>query len=273
MWCFSLFVLFLCLNDLHHIFFVEGQSANSSANSTIVDNFLTSTQNILGNNKRSYNVEVDVGWEFDIDGDFEGFANATSEEMKMDMRVENGELRGTILGKYFSRNDNSLKGLPPNFDSPLLFLSITGNYFVLRFMYYGGANRCRLLLRTGVDLLSREHIDHGKSYWRSMIPASVIQQSPAIWLNHSAEYLLDNNLYTYYLSSSSSAVSLTFDLHDNRKISSFSILPSGDSRSPRRCLLQASMTSGAGPFQTILQFTVLQNTSSSNNQFHNYRSL
>ncbi len=56
---------------------------------------------------------MDVAWEFLANNEKDGWANATSEEQGIQMRVEYGELRGAI----FKRN--------PLFDSPMMYIQTT----------------------------------------------------------------------------------------------------------------------------------------------------
>ncbi|CAM9989648.1 unnamed protein product, partial [Ectocarpus fasciculatus] len=102
---------------------------------------------------------VDVSWDFD-GTDKGGWANATAEEMQMDVSVQGGELRGSI------------RGLSPRLDSPPLYLQTTRrHYVVIRMMYFGGAQKAQLLLKYGPDVSHREHRDYSKATWSTRVPA------------------------------------------------------------------------------------------------------
>lgn len=90
--------------------------------------------------------EVDVAWEFNVD--IEGWANATSEEMQMEVRTENGELRASIIGDV------------PNIKSPRMYIDTSRrHYCVIRMMYFGGATEGELYLHSGGGVMQREDLD------------------------------------------------------------------------------------------------------------------
>ena len=96
----------------------------------------------------SYGTEVDVSWDF-LDN-FEGWANATAEEMQMQVSVESGELRASIIGDS------------PNMDSPLLKIDTTQRHFcVIRIQYLGGSSKASLMLRNGPGLSDTVQMDYG----------------------------------------------------------------------------------------------------------------
>ena len=99
--------------------------------------------------------EIDVSWDF-TDGDFGGWANATSEEMQMEVTSTNDELRCSIIDSA------------PKIDSPQLFLSVGSRHFVvMRASYYGSSKTAKWLLRSGSKVSGRAHRDFGTSYWSS----------------------------------------------------------------------------------------------------------
>lgn len=312
-------------------------------------------------------VEVDVSWDFNANGEFEGWANATAEEMGMEVHVENGELRGSLIGQE------------PILDSPFIFLQATPrHYTVVRMNYFGSATQGRLLIygesKYGFDPIVNSVKSSSVQQQNSICPAlpqkilptssksttksvfmipvsasdsltskttkfptstptsgpttapfgptfeptfeptaepssepsaeptfdptaeptllvtteptseptvntaeptvqptlSPISEPTAIPTPHPTHvsellespsfntvcHLTDKNPYTYYLSQASSGIFVVFDLSASRWITSISILPIGDSRSPRRCVLQRSVTGGVGPFLTVSSFSL-----------------
>lgn len=221
--------------------------------------FLTSISPIKGL------VEIDVSWDFSNDRDFSGWANATAEEMHLDLKVENGEMSGTVLGQSFSQYDS-----PPHFDSPQLLIDLTRrHYLILRMMYFGSASLGRVLMKSSLSY-NREHIDHIRQFWRDSIIAHSFSDSGSLSVNHSSNNVLDGNIYTSFTSTKPSAVYIIFDLGEPSWVGKLSILPSGDANSPKTCLLQSSETStGVGPFKTLLTFTLKNNYSLNTNTFDN----
>ena len=127
----------------------------------------------------------------------------------------------------------------------------------MRASYYGSSKTAKWLLRSGSKVSGRAHRDFGTSYWSSDFNPEVYSASTS--LNESAygkERIVDGDMYSYYLSASSSGVNVVLDLGTSRWIKELRMLPLGDSNSPKRCLLQRSMTSGIGPFETVTSFTV-----------------
>ncbi len=196
--------------------------------------------------------EIDVSWDF-TDGDFGGWANATSEEMQMEVTSTNDELRCSIIDAA------------PKIDSPQLFLPVGSRHFVvMRAAYYGSSTNAKWLLRSGAKISGRAHRDFGTSYWASDFNPVVYSASPT--LNDTAygkENIVDGDMYSYYLAASSSGVNVILDLGTSRWIKELRMLPLGDSNSPKRCLLQRSMTSGIGPFETVTSFTIAKTTDNS----------
>lgn len=111
------------------------------------------------------NIELDIAWEFD-EGDYEGWANATSEEMQMEVRLQSGEIRGIV------------EGWNVNIDSPPFFLeTLNRHYVILRLMYSGEASLAHLLLRYGPTPDPRQHVDHADTLWSNPIMANTISET------------------------------------------------------------------------------------------------
>ncbi len=196
--------------------------------------------------------DIDVSWNFETNNNYEGWANSTAEEMQIDSRIENGELRASVRGGN------------PNIDSPNLFIDVSKrHYVVIRMMYMGGETKGKLLLRSGSipSAGNAKNTDHSRNYWYNEITATPISSSVTYGSSYSMDKITDNNVYSYYLSNDNKNVYVTFDLGEYRTITSMKILSSGDSNSPKRCLLQKSMTSGVGPFETVASFTLDKITS------------
>jgi len=192
-------------------------------------------------------LEVDVSWDFDIDGGFEGWGNATREEMNMQPRVENGELRTSLFG-----TDSSW------IESPQLFLDITNrHYIVIRMMYFGSSITGNLFFRNGNEISNSETVDPSRHSWKNRQTMISISSSPST-AGNTMDKAVDNNKYSYYESTTSSGVYIVFDLKDTRYVSTLKIITSGDTYGPKNCLLQSSSTSGVGPFKTVKEFTLNQ---------------
>lgn len=208
-------------------------------------------------------VQVDVSWDFDVDNSFDGWANSTAEEMHMEVKIENGELRGSVVG------------FQPFLESPQVYLEITTrHYVVVRMMYSGSATSARLLIygqtKPGVNPIFDSLHSPFSVRSSTCVPSDIVLAntlhcnatitpifgSPAQIESHSLSNVVDQNPYTYYLSSANGGVNMVFDVGDFRWITGIKILPLGDSSSPRRCLLQKSLTGGVGPFETVTSFTV-----------------
>lgn len=197
-------------------------------------------------------MEIDVSWDFEIDRNLEGWANATSDEMQMEVRAENGELRASIVGSTAA------------LDSPALFLQCGWrHYLVVRMMYSGMNSFGTLLLKAGMQPTNREHVDWSNSVWTVEQNIAVIDSSPTVSPTPSASYdksmAVDGNQYTYFLAQAPGGVYITFDLGADKWISTVTILGTGDRNSPKRCLVQKSGTiSGLGPWETVSTFTLEQ---------------
>lgn len=196
-------------------------------------------------NSFANNVEVDISWDFE-GTDKGGWANATAEEMQMDVTVEGGELRGSV------------RGLSPRMDSPIMFLQATRrHYVVVRMMYFGGAEKGQLLLRYGTSVSNREHRDFSKAAWENKVPAVAVAASGN---TDQMPHISDDSLYTMWSSGTQYGSFVVLDVQSARWITSLKITSSGDENSPKKCLLQKSLTSGAGPFVTVTSFTLEKST-------------
>lgn len=205
---------------------------------------------ILGNYRHGVTgLELDVSWDFDIDGDYSGWGNATSDEMNMAPRVQNGELRASLFGKD-----------PSWIESPQLYLDVTNrHYVVLRMMYVGSSIAGTLFLRSGTDISNSETVDPSRHSWTDRQVMQAISSSPSTSSATNMHKINDNNIYTYYESfNTSGGVYIIFDLKDPRYVSTIKILTSGDNHGPKDCYLQSSTTSGVGPFKTVVKFTLDQ---------------
>ena len=199
--------------------------------------------------------EIDVSWDF-TDGDFGGWANATFEEMQMEVMSTNGELRCSI------------KDDAPKIDSPQLFLPIgSRHYVVMRMSYSGASTTAKWLLRSGSTVSGRSHRDFGNTYWAAKLdPVVVTASATTNDTLYGGDHAVDGDKYTYFLGDSPSGVYMILDLGTSRWIKELRMLPLGDANSPKTCLLQRSITMGAGPFETVVQFQVakVSSTTSSN---------
>jgi len=194
--------------------------------------------------------EVDVSWDFNDNNDLLGWGNSTSEEMNMEVKCLNGELRCSIIG--FS----------PKLESPRLFLNVSRRHFVIiRAKYLGAAQDARLLLRSGGAPSPRQNMDFGTSYWAERSPMVPLTSSAPSSASFDKALLADSDPSTFYLSAASTAINIVFDLQSFRWITAVRIAPVGDARSPKRCLLQQSMSTGVGPFETVRAFTMQGNSS------------
>jgi hypothetical protein len=191
------------------------------------------------------NVEIDISWDFE-GNDKGGWADATAEEMEMDVRVEGGELRASI------------RGINPKFDSPPLFLDITSrHYVVMRMMYFGGATHGQLIVKGAPIVIDPLQRDFSKAIWDARVDMVVYSVSGGA---ESMQYAVDDSPYTTWKSGSRYGSFAVFDVADTRWITSITISSSGDSDSPSRCLFQRSVTSGLGPFVTVSSFTLKETT-------------
>eukprot|EP01041_Mallomonas_annulata_P008232 gene8232-16928_t len=189
-------------------------------------------------------IEVDISWDFN-DGSFDGWANSTSEEMKMETRLENGELRASI------------EGWNPILDSPIMLIQ-TGNrhYAVMRMSYFGEASNANLLLRYGPQQSIKDHIDYGNTNWKTILSTKALSAS-SVGHNSSIEFATDGDFYSMWTSNSSVGSWITLDLSASRFISGLRIKPVQGVNSPKKCLLQRSIVSGGlGPFETVHSFTL-----------------
>jgi hypothetical protein len=189
--------------------------------------------------------EVDVAWNFDFDDSKMGWANATSEEMGMEFRVADGELRASI------------HEWNPHFDSPVMILTTTPrHYAVFRMSYLGGAKSAQLLLKYGPTISNDQHLDDRKSNWQLPQHLTIVSVSGGA---DTAELAIDSSQYTAWnVEAPRLGVWVILDLQDYRWITAIKLSTSDGNDAPRRCFLQSSVTSGSGPFVTVADFILEQ---------------
>ena len=137
-------------------------------------------------------------------------------------------------------------------DSPLLRLEMTPfSYVVIRMQYYGAPVKAVLQLMVGPP-------DTGQPPysvpWTARQALRVVDDSGSL-ANTSAADAIDGNPYTSWQANSTLGAWLILDLGGDRSVTEIKILTYSNT-SPRRCLLQMSVTSGVGPFRTAASFTV-----------------
>lgn len=191
--------------------------------------------------------EVDISWDFN-NNNYDGWGNSTSEKSGIELRLENGELRGTI------------QAWNPFIDSSLFLLKTgTRHYVTIRLGYYGEATNANLLLRYGPNEMTREY---GIPNWNNVLPSKAIAASSSLDSTLSFSAATDSDFYSSWKSNSRIGQWILIDLLTSRWITGLEIQSSGDGNSPKRCLLQQSMAaSGIGPFETVASF-VLEDKSS-----------
>mmetsp|Transcript_6182 Transcript_6182/g.8636 ORF Transcript_6182/g.8636 Transcript_6182/m.8636 type:complete len:1059 (+) Transcript_6182:817-3993(+) len=195
--------------------------------------------------------EVDISWDFD-DNDVinSGWGNATREQMDMEVKVREGELRCSIIG------------YSPKVESPNLFIETTPrHYLTFRTRYTGVASTARWLFRSGNAPSPDQQLILNMNYWTTRSPIRIIDATSfnSSHPQYNFAALVDADPYTYYRSNSNAGIFFIFDLQNHRWVSSLRILPFGDSSSPKNCILQSSMTTGVGAFQTVTSFTLVEN--------------
>jgi hypothetical protein len=190
---------------------------------------------------------LDVWWSFDENGEYEGWLCGI--DSQLDCHVTNGELHATIQGSLLSETTS-----PPHIESPSMLLSFSSRHYVmLRMMYYGSSSNGRLLLKSGPSL--SDSAVSKQSVWYEGFRTIGVDASSAM-KDNPLSLSLDQIPQTYFLSNASSGVYVIYDLESPRWVNSIKILPLGNENSPRRCLLQRSLSSGVGPFETIHRFTL-----------------
>jgi hypothetical protein len=171
--------------------------------------------------------------------------------MEMEVKVEEGELRCSIMG------------YSPKVESPNLFIETTSrHYLTFRTRYTGVASTARWLFRSGNSPSPDQQLVLNMNHWSTRSPIRIIDATSFGSFgsnNHLYNFdaLMDGNPYTFYRSNSNAGIFFIFDLQDQRWVSSLRILPFGDSSSPKNCILQSSMTTGVGAFQTVISFTLV----------------
>ena len=168
--------------------------------------------------------------------------------MEMVVSVSNGELRCSILGYY------------PKIESPDMFVTTTPRHYVtLRARYSGAAVSAQWLIRTGNSPSPIQQSLLNMDSWGSTMKVQIIDgtgfRAPE---NYNFHAMVDMNPYTF-LSINHSSAFFVFDLGQYRWINSLQILPYGNQASPKDCVLQYSITTGVGPFQTVSSFTLVRN--------------
>ena len=201
--------------------------------------------------------DLPIDASFDFGSSLEGWAeDGTSVETELIARVEAGELRASLLDRH------------PVLDSPFVALNITPVHFVVLRMKYTGTPALGRLLFLTPDISSNSSSSSlfvSESFldipWVARQPPSVVSSAASL-SNHPASNVVDGDLTTYFESSITSGAFIIFDLKDYRSVDQINLLSPANTTSPRRCLLQRSLTSGVGPFTTVTSFT-LSNTSTS----------
>jgi hypothetical protein len=184
---------------------------------------------------------VDITWDFN-EGVSDGWGNATTEEMGIQLRVENGELRGIIS----KRN--------PHIDSPIMFIqSSSRHYLVLRMMYFGGAKKGNLLLKYGPSPTNSKDVDYLKDKWTNDVPHLKYVSCSG---GTNPEYAVDKSLSTEWYSNTTYGNWIVIDSIDYRWVVGIQFSTSGLDSGAKRVLLQQSVTSGNGPFTTVATFNL-----------------
>lgn len=204
--------------------------------------------------------EVEISWDFEENEKITPWGNGTAEQQEMSVKVESGELICII------------EGINPALESPSLLLSVDPRqYLIFRAKYIGAAKNARILLRSGMKESPDYQTLPSKSYWTARQNMVALSDTGSTSDEHSRDMLIDEDLYSYYESELPSVVTLIFDLQDYRLITGLKMTSVGGENSPRRCILQQSLTTGIGPFETIITF-VGTNTSDEQHitQFEGY---
>ena len=185
---------------------------------------------------------IDVSWDFNS-----GLEGWTSDSSIIQTQVINGELRGSI----FTSNNQYI-------NSPDLFLGITdAHYCIIRMHYLGKSTQASLLLQSGPDHKLDAKYEESSSLWIDHFTTTSSSTSLPL-SNTSISNIIDNNEHTYYLTNftQKAGVTIKFNLQYNRYVSSFTILPLEGNQSPKRCILQKSLTHSDGPYTTVTSFTI-----------------
>ena len=162
----------------------------------------------------------------------------------MQTYLENGELRGIIIGT------------DPSIDSPAIYIETTRrHYAVIRMRYYGEATEAHLLCKGGSDQTSSSHLDAKNSYWQFRHNLRIYSSSSG---NTSVHNLVDTSPYTKWITNRAFSEYVVLDLRDVRWINKMIVQSDGTSSSPRNCILQSSISTGAGPYTTVVTFQLSQ---------------
>ena len=190
---------------------------------------------------------VDISWDFGDGSDLQGWADATAAEMQSRVTLHGGEMQGVILG------------LSPNVASPLMAVFVKNrHYLVLRMAYSGKSSMGELLISRGhLTEDSQDYINYRKFTWSDYKPPVALVGSPSSSSGSGIAATIDSSSNTYYLSASAAGVYIIYDLGDYRWVTGFEITPLQGGNSPRKCLLQRSLTfSDRGPYETASTFTL-----------------
>ena len=188
---------------------------------------------------------VDLSWAFGNSSDLQGWADASAAEMQVTVTLTGGEMQGIITG------------LAPNVASPLMSVTVTLRHYVVIRMAYNGKNTLgELLLSFGpLTASSVDYSSYRKFTWSDYsTPLALSGSSPS---SGSIADTTDSDTSTYYESISTAGVFIVYDLADYRWVTAFKITPMAGPNSPRRCILQRSLSfSERGPYSTVASFTL-----------------
>lgn len=209
---------------------------------------------------------LNVIWQFQQDNHLEGWKAPQINDISIYVRNDN--LHGTIIGENIpssSNKHNKSNSYYPGILSPPLFLSIEEvHYLVIRMKFLGMANLARILLKTGSSINGNAYENSfDDDYWTSLMEPKVLSDSGAIDYEpsltpYSSNLTIDSNRYTYFLSKVSKGANIIYDMGSSRWLNTIEILNLGEenNNSSRKCLLQKSLSSGVGPFQTVITFAL-----------------
>ena len=141
-------------------------------------------------------------------------------------------------------------------DSPLLNLELTPfSYIVMRVQYYGIPVKALMQLMMGpADPNQPQYLIP----WTARQALKVLEDSGHV-ANASSSNAVDGDVYSFWEVNQTVGAFIIVDLGGERSINEIRLLTFSDT-SPKRCLLQISMTSGVGPFHTVASFTLLNDT-------------
>ena len=190
---------------------------------------------------------VEISWDFGNGLDLQGWADATAAEMQSRVTIHGGEMKGVILG------------LSPNVASPLMAVAVKNrHYLVFRMAYSGKSSMGELLISHGhLTEESQDYVNYRKFTWSDFKTPVAVVGSPSSSSGSGIAATTDSSSNTYYLSASTAGVYIIYDLGDYRWVTSFEITPLQGGNSPKKCLLQRSLSfSDRGPYETASTFTL-----------------